>query len=46
MSRHMPAMWGKGMLDAAVAGNAFASPSPDRILEGIHAADGGAEVSF
>ena len=33
---------GKGMLDAAVAGNVFASPSPDRILEGIHAADGGA----
>ena len=26
---------GKGMLDAAVAGNVFASPSPDRILEGI-----------
>ena len=35
---------GKGMLDAAVAGNVFASPSPDRILEGIHAADGGAGV--
>jgi len=30
---------GKGMLDAAVAGNVFASPSPDRILEGIRAAD-------
>lgn len=27
---------GKGMLDAAVAGNVFASPSPDRILEAIH----------
>lgn len=29
---------GKGMLDAAVAGNVFASPSPDRVLEGIKAA--------
>ena len=28
---------GKGMLDAAVAGNVFASPSPDRIIEGIKA---------
>ena len=27
---------GLGMLDAAVAGNVFASPSPDRILEAIH----------
>ena len=27
---------GKGMLDAAAAGNVFASPSPDRILEAIH----------
>ena len=27
---------GRGMLDAAVAGNVFASPSPDRILEAIH----------
>ena len=35
---------GEGMLDAAVAGNVFASPSPDRILEGIHAADSGAGV--
>lgn len=35
---------GKGMLDAAVAGNVFASPSPDRILEGIRVADNGAGV--
>ena len=35
---------GKGMLDAAVAGNVFASPSPDRILSGIRAADAGAGV--
>lgn len=27
---------GRGMLDAAVAGNVFASPSPDRVLEAIH----------
>lgn len=26
---------GKGMLDAAVAGNVFASPSPDRILKAV-----------
>ena len=35
---------GKGMLDAAVAGNVFASPSPDRITAGIKAADAGAGV--
>lgn len=35
---------GVGMLDAAVAGNVFASPGPDRILEGIKAADSGAGV--
>ncbi|MBR0172467.1 MAG: dihydroxyacetone kinase subunit DhaK [Lachnospiraceae bacterium] len=35
---------GKGMLDAAVAGNVFASPSPDRVIEGIKAADSGAGV--
>lgn len=35
---------GKGMLDAAVAGNVFASPSPDRIIEGIKAADSDAGV--
>ena len=31
---------GLGMLDAAVAGNVFASPSPDRILEAIHQVGG------
>ncbi len=35
---------GRGMLDAAVAGNVFASPSPDRIIEGIKAANAGAGV--
>lgn len=35
---------GRGMLDAAVAGNVFASPSPDRIIEGIRAADSGKGV--
>lgn len=35
---------GKGMLDAAVAGNVFSSPDPERILEGIHQADGGKGV--
>ena len=32
------------MLDAAVAGNVFTSPSPDRILEGIKQADSGKGV--
>lgn len=32
---------GRGMLDAAVAGNVFASPDPARILKGIEHADGG-----
>ena len=31
---------GRGMLDAAVAGTVFASPSPDRILEAIHQVGG------
>ncbi len=35
---------GKGMLDAAVAGNMFSSPSPDRIIKGIQEADAGAGV--
>ena len=35
---------GAGMLDAAVAGNMFSSPSPDRIIEGIKEADAGAGV--
>ncbi|MFR5524519.1 MAG: dihydroxyacetone kinase subunit DhaK, partial [[Clostridium] innocuum] len=29
---------GYGMLDAAVSGNVFASPSPDRVLRGIQLA--------
>ena len=35
---------GKGMLDAAVSGNVFASPSPDRILKGIQEANTGEGV--
>lgn len=35
---------GKGMLDAAVAGNVFASPSPDRIIKGIQEANTGEGV--
>lgn len=35
---------GDGMLDAAVAGHVFSSPSPDRILEGIRRADSGKGV--
>lgn len=35
---------GKGMLDAAVCGNVFASPSPDRIIEGLRKADSGKGV--
>jgi dihydroxyacetone kinase-like protein len=35
---------GHGMLDAAVAGNVFSSPSPDRIIKGIEEANGGAGV--
>ena len=35
---------GRGMLDAAVSGNVFASPSPDRIIEGIKLADSGQGV--
>lgn len=35
---------GTGMLDAAVAGNVFASPGPDRIVEGIKLADAGEGV--
>ena len=46
-SGHEPAHGGyvgKGMLSAAVAGNMFSSPSPDRIIEGIRQADAGAGV--
>lgn len=35
---------GVGMLDAAVAGNMFSSPSPDRIIKGIEEANSGAGV--
>lgn len=35
---------GAGMLDAAVSGNVFASPGPDRILDGIRRADSGKGV--
>ena len=35
---------GKGMLDAAVAGNVFSSPDPERIQEGIDQANGGEGV--
>jgi dihydroxyacetone kinase-like protein len=35
---------GRGMLDAAVAGNVFASPSPDRILRGIQESNTGKGV--
>jgi phosphoenolpyruvate---glycerone phosphotransferase subunit DhaK len=35
---------GKGMLDVAVAGNVFSSPSPDRIIKGIEEANSGEGV--
>jgi dihydroxyacetone kinase-like protein len=35
---------GKGMLDAAICGNVFSSPSPDRIIEGITQTDAGKGV--
>ncbi|RDW15698.1 dihydroxyacetone kinase subunit DhaK [Oceanobacillus chungangensis] len=35
---------GKGMLDAAVAGEVFTSPTPDQVLEAIKAVDGGSGV--
>lgn len=35
---------GKGMLDCAVSGNVFSSPSPDRIIEGITQMDAGKGV--
>lgn len=46
-SGHEPAFGGyigRGMLSAAVAGNVFASPSPDRIIKGIEEANGGKGV--
>ncbi|MBB6453510.1 dihydroxyacetone kinase-like protein [Salirhabdus euzebyi] len=35
---------GQGMLDAAVAGEVFTSPTPDQVYEAIKAVDGGAGV--
>ncbi|CDQ38878.1 dihydroxyacetone kinase subunit DhaK [Virgibacillus salexigens] len=35
---------GKGMLDVAVAGEVFTSPTPDQVLEGIKAVDAGEGV--
>lgn len=35
---------GKGMLDAAVAGDVFTSPTPDQVFEAIKAVDGGKGV--
>ncbi|ARI76420.1 dihydroxyacetone kinase subunit DhaK [Halobacillus mangrovi] len=46
-SGHEPAhagFVGQGMLDAAVAGEVFTSPTPDQVLEGIKAVDGGEGV--
>jgi phosphoenolpyruvate---glycerone phosphotransferase subunit DhaK len=46
-SGHEPAMIGlvgKGLFDVNVPGEIFAAPGPDRILEGIKAADRGAGV--
>jgi dihydroxyacetone kinase-like protein len=46
-SGHEPAHGGyvgKGMLDAAVAGAVFTSPTPDQVYEAIKAADGGKGV--
>jgi phosphoenolpyruvate---glycerone phosphotransferase subunit DhaK len=46
-SGHEPAhggFVGKGMLDAAVAGEVFTSPTPDQVFEAIKAVDGGKGV--
>lgn len=46
-SGHEPAHGGyvgRGMLDAAVAGAVFTSPTPDQVYEAIHAADAGKGV--
>jgi dihydroxyacetone kinase phosphoprotein-dependent L subunit len=48
-SGHEPAFAGyvgKGLADAAVIGNVFASPSPAHILEAASAVDGGAGILF
>lgn len=46
-SGHEPAHGGyvgKGMLDAAVAGAVFTSPTPDQVFEAVKAVDGGRGV--
>src|SRR5699024_11206430 len=46
-SGHEPAhagFVGKGLLDGAVAGGVFTSPTPDQLFEAIKAVDGGASV--
>lgn len=46
-SGHEPAFWGcvgPGMVDGAVQGEVFTSPTPDTILAGIEAVDGGEGV--
>jgi dihydroxyacetone kinase-like protein len=46
-SGHEPAHGGyvgKGMLDGAVAGSVFTSPTPDQVYEAVKAVDGGAGV--
>ncbi|WFE76612.1 dihydroxyacetone kinase subunit DhaL [Roseinatronobacter sp. S2] len=46
-SGHEPAFAGyvgRGLADAAAVGNVFASPSPEQILDGVRAANGGAGV--
>ena len=44
---HEPAFWGgigPGLIDGAVQGEVFTSPTPDEILVGLRAIDGGAGV--
>ena len=44
---HEPAFWGgigPGLIDGAVQGEVFTSPTPDEILTGLRAVDGGAGV--
>ena len=48
-SGHEPAHGGyvgRGMLDAAVAGAVFTSPTPDQVYEAIHAVDAGKGASL
>jgi len=37
---------GHGMLDAACPGQVFTSPTPDQMLDALHAVDGGAGILF